>query len=161
MRGQAGSSANLIQTCCTRVLQCSELMMLSFGRVDIILKNPGIAPVFDTRFAHRMCWLRALKVEGLEQLCWLDRQDRASLIGDNHLHRSHMTYRGGDIAFDGCRVAPHYCRAFRRICPLTVCSLQASSRPDTSIWASRCSAMTSIPAEPRSWLTSKVTMLPR
>ena len=38
MRGQAGSSANLIQTCCTRVLQCSELMVLSFGRVDMISK---------------------------------------------------------------------------------------------------------------------------
>jgi hypothetical protein len=40
-------------------------------------------------------------------------------------------------------------------------SSQRACLQDTSIWKSRCSAETSIPAEPRSWITSTATMLPR
>ncbi len=40
-------------------------------------------------------------------------------------------------------------------------SSQCACLQDTSIWKSRCSPETSIPAEPRSWITRTVTMLPR
>jgi hypothetical protein len=40
-------------------------------------------------------------------------------------------------------------------------SSQRACLQDTTIWSRRCSAATSIPAEPRSWITSTVTMLPR
>jgi hypothetical protein len=40
-------------------------------------------------------------------------------------------------------------------------SSQRACLQDPTIWPSRGSTETSIPAEPRSWLTSKVTMLPR
>ena len=140
--------------------------------------NPNMARLVRWAVAEMKLWEI---VTDAAVLAWIAEkfpklnQDTASVGEVIHANQSSLSRQGvasrGERPTQTAVMEVHirkgeYCTHTRRLGNLAAPrsagpSSQRACLQDTTIWSRRCSAATSIPAEPRSWITSTVTMLPR
>jgi hypothetical protein len=145
---------------------------------ELVEANPNMARMVRWEVWDMKLWEIVPDATVLE---WIARQfpkldqDTASVGDDIHASQSSLGRRG--VASKGYKLTEtavmeiyagpgEYSTHSRRLGNLAAPrsagpSSQRACLQDTTIWSRRCSAATSIPAEPRSWITSTATMLPR